>query len=314
MNRGGGNRNRPYENTLLNDLHEIMPEALYDSDLFNSPILRFFQQRVGHMFPSYHRERGLYLRDQADSRRHAFRSTRLSRMPNPVVQPLPQTPASDFAARASDFAARASDHVARASDFGARATPVVQTYESNVSESFLRGLLLSIMAENATQASITPPTPPPIATSSAEDEDSDTTEGERVPNAPSPLETEAQRRIIRRGHSGISVTIPGGARWWDPVAVRPSAAAYSRNTVLIDSSGVPAGTVCTVCQSTPGEDLSGVPITEPMWRKLRGCQHYFHKICADRWFEQNIHCPNCRADIRTVPQVGPTEGTETLNV
>jgi len=288
MNRGGGNRNRPYENTLLNDLHEIMPEALYDSDLFNSPILRFFQQRVGHMFPSYHRERGLYLRDQADSRRHAFRSTRLSRMPNPVVQPLP------------------------VSDSSQRATPVVQTYESNVSESFLRGLLLSIMAENATQASITPPTPP-VATSSAEDDDSDTAEGERIISAPSPLEAEAQRQVIRRGHSGISVTIPGGARWWDPVAVRPSAVAYSRNTILMDSTGVPVGTVCTVCQSAPGEDLSGVPITETMWRKLRGCQHYFHKICADRWFEQNIHCPNCRADIRTVPQV-VTEGTATLNV
>ena len=282
MNRGGGNRNRPYENILLNDLHEIMPEALYDSDLFNSPILRFFQQRVGHMFPAYHRERGSYLRDQADSRRHAFRSTRLSRMPNPVMPPPP--------------------------------VPVVQTYESNVSETFLRSLLLSIMAENATQASITPPTPPPAASLSAEDDDSDTAEGERVPNAPSPLEVEPPRRILRRGHSGISVTIPGGARWWDPVTVRPSAAAYSRNTVLMDSSNIPAGTVCTVCQSAPGEDLSGAPITEPMWRKLRGCQHYFHKTCADRWFDQNIHCPNCRADIRTVTQVGPTEATETLNV
>lgn len=257
------------------------------------------------MFPSYHRERGLYLRDQADSRRHAFRSTRLSRMPNPVVQPLP----------ASDISARASDHVARATDFVAqRVAPIVQTYESNVSETFLRSLLLSIMAENATQASITPPTPPPAASLSAEDDDSDTAEGERVPNAPSPLEVEPPRRILRRGHSGISVTIPGGARWWDPVTVRPSAAAYSRNTILIDSSGVPAGTVCTVCQSSPGEDLSGVPITESMWRKLRGCQHYFHKTCADRWFDQNIHCPNCRADIRTVTQVGPTEATETLNV
>lgn len=300
MNRGGGNRNRPYENTLLNDLHEIMPEALYDSDLFNSPILRFFQQRVGHMFPSYHRERGLYLRDQADSRRHAFRSTRLSRMPNPVIPPP---------------------------------VPVVQTYESNVSETFLRSLLLSIMAENSVQPSIAPTSPPPIiesatatatasASSSTEEEDeSDMTEGGRIINAASPLDAEAEprgnrnvHRIIRRGHSGITVTIPGGSRWWDPVAVRPSATAYSRNTVLLDSSGVPAGTVCTVCQSAPGEDLSGVPITETMWRKLRGCQHYFHKICADRWFEQNIHCPNCRADIRTFHQVGPAEGTDTLNV
>ena len=291
MNRGGGNRNRPYENTLLNDLHEIMPEALYDSDLFNSPILRFFQQRVGHMFPLYHRERGLYLRDQADSRRHAFRSTRLSRMPNPVVPPP--------------------------------SAPVVQTYESNISESFLRGLLLSIMAENAVQPSINPTSPPPIiesatatasASSSTEEEDeSDMTDGGRIINAASPLE--AEPRIIRRGHSGITVTIPGGSRWWDPVAVRPSATAYARNTVLMDSSGVPAGTVCTVCQSAPGEDLSGVPITDTVWRKLRGCQHYFHKICADRWFEQNIHCPNCRADIRTLYQrPDSTEDTNTLNV
>ena len=292
MNRGGGNR-RPYENILLNDLHEIMPEALYDSDLFNSPILRFFQQRVGHMFPAYHRERSSYLRDQADSRRHAFRSTRLSRMPNPVIPPP---------------------------------VPVVQTYESNVSEGFLRGLLLSIMAENA----VLPATPPATAaatttaaaaaaaaaaTSSSteeEDDESDMTDGGRIINAPSPLE--AEPRIIRRGHSGITVTIPGGSRWWDPVAVRPSAGAYSRNTILMDSNCVPAGTVCTVCQSAPGEDLSGVPITDTVWRKLRSCQHYFHKICADRWFEQNIHCPNCREDIRTLYQRPDTEGTDTLNV
>ena len=295
MNRGGGNR-RPYENILLNDLHEIMPEALYDSDLFNSPILRFFQQRVGHMFPAYHRERGSYLRDQADSRRHAFRSTRLSRMPNPVMPPPP--------------------------------VPVVQTYESNVSESFLRGLLLSIMAENsvlpaslpaataaATAATAAPAAPAPDSTSSEEEDESDMTDGGRIINAASPLETELEPRIIRRGHSGITVTIPGGSRWWDPVAVRPSAGAYSRNTILMDSNCVPAGTVCTVCQSAPGEDLSGVPITDTVWRKLRSCQHYFHKICADRWFEQNIHCPNCRADIRTLYQrPDSTEGTDTLNV
>lgn len=279
MNRGGGNRNRPYDNTLLNDLHEIMPEALYDSDLFNSPILRFFQQRVGHMFPSYHRERGLYLREQADSRRHAFRSTRLSRLPNPVIQSQPIAP--------------------------------VQTYEStNVSEGFLRGLLLSIMAENATLGSIAPPTPPATSTAPAsaaedEEEDSDTQEGGRIVNAPSPLETDVQpRRIIRTQRSGITVTIPGGTTWWDPVTVRPSVAVYARNTIIMDASSVPTGTVCTVCQSAPGEDLSGATVTDTLWRKLRGCQHYFHKTCADRWFEQHIHCPNCRADIRTAQAEG----------
>jgi len=275
MNRGhggGGQRNRPYDNTLLNDLHEIIPEAMYDSDLFNSPLLRFFQQRVGHMFPVYHRERGLYLREQADSRRHAFRSTRLSRIPNPVVQPPPT---------------------------------IVQNYDpSTVTDTFLRSLLLSIVAENAAAA-----TAPATAPASPSDEE------EEPPAPPRPVRN--IHRIIRTERAGITVTIPGGTTWWDPVSVRPTVGVYNRNTALVDASGVPAGTVCTICQSAPGEDLSGATVLETVWRKLRGCQHFFHKRCADRWFESHSQCPNCRADIRTLQTLETTataaEG-DTLNV
>jgi Ring finger domain len=284
MNRGsgsGGQRNRPYDNTLLNDLHEIMPEAMYDSDLFNSPILRFFQQRVGHMFPVYHRERGLYLREQADSRRHAFRSTRLSRMPNPVVQPPPVAPTWP--------------------------ATIVQNYDpATVSDTFLRSLLLSIVAENAAAA-----TAPATAPASPSDE-----EEEEAP-VPPPRPVRNVHRIIRTERAGITVTIPGGTTWWDPVSVRPTVGVYNRNTALVDASGVPAGTVCTICQSAPGEDLSGATVQETVWRKLRGCQHFFHKRCADRWFESHIQCPNCRADIRTLQTLETTataaEG-DTLNV
>jgi len=277
MNRGhggGGQRNRPYDNTLLNDLHEIIPEAMYDSDLFNSPLLRFFQQRVGHMFPVYHRERGSYLREQADSRRHAFRSTRLSRMPNPVVQPPPT---------------------------------IVQNYDpSTVTDTFLRSLLLSIVAENAASATATAPATAPASPSDEEEE----------PPAP-PRPVRNIHRIIRTERAGITVTIPGGTTWWDPVSVRPTVGVYNRNTALVDASGVPAGTVCTICQSAPGEDLSGATVLETVWRKLRGCQHFFHKRCADRWFESHIQCPNCRADIRTLQTLETTatsaEG-DTLNV
>ena len=286
MNRGhggGGQRNRPYDNTLLNDLHEIIPEAMYDSDLFNSPLLRFFQQRVGHMFPVYHRERGLYLREQADSRRHAFRSTRLSRMPNPVVQPPPVAPTWP--------------------------ATIVQNYDpSTVTDTFLRSLLLSIVAENAAAA-----TAPATAPASPSDE-------EEEPPAPSPAPPRPVRnihRIIRTERAGITVTIPGGTTWWDPVSVRPTVGVYNRNTALVDASGVPAGTVCTICQSAPGEDLSGATVLETVWRKLRGCQHFFHKRCADRWFESHIQCPNCRADIRTLQTLETTETAaegDTLNV
>ena len=280
--RGGGGggvnqRNRPYDNTLLNDLHEIIPEALYDSDLFNAPLLRFFQQRIGHMFPAYHRERGFYLRDQADSRRHAFRSTRLSRMPNPVVTSAPPPRES-----------------------------VVQTYDaSTFNDTFLRSLLLSIVAENAGQPATSAPAPAEDTSASAEEE-------EEAPSPP-PRSHRNVHRLIRTERAGITVTIPGGTTtWWDPVTIRPSAATYSRNTQLVDASGVPAGTVCTICQSAPGDDLSGATLLDTMWRKLRGCQHFFHKRCADTWFQNHIQCPNCRADIRTAqpslpaPEAGPT--------
>lgn len=271
MNRGDTRgRYRPYESVLLNELHEIIPEALYDSDLFNSPLLRFFQQRVGHIYPAFHRERGLYLREQADSRRHAFRSTRLSRVPNPIIQtPAPALPPT-----------------------------VVQSLESSsLQDSFLRTLLLSIVAENAARPEATPPPQP--STDAADEEE--------------PPPTRNVHRLVRTERAGITVTIPGGTTtWWDPVSIRPSVAVYNRNTTLVDSIGVPVGTVCTICQSAPGEDLSGATV-DTMWRKLLGCQHFFHKRCADRWFEQHIQCPNCRADIRT-PQLVPVPPADTVEM
>ena len=34
-------------------------------------------------------------------------------------------------------------------------------------------------------------------------------------------------------------------------------------------------------------------------REITKCKHIFHVDCADKWFENNIKCPNCRQDIRT---------------
>ena len=34
-------------------------------------------------------------------------------------------------------------------------------------------------------------------------------------------------------------------------------------------------------------------------REIIKCKHIFHVECADKWFENNIKCPNCRQDIRT---------------
>jgi hypothetical protein len=186
---------------------------------------------------------------------------------------------------------------------------MVQALDSAaLQDSFLRTLLLSIVAENAARPEPNNPQPtPPLTTEPTEEEDE------------SPRPTRNIHRLVRTERSGITVTIPGGTTtWWDPVSIRPSLTVYNRNTALVDASGVPAGTVCTICQSAPGDDLSGATVTDTVWRKLLGCQHFFHKRCADRWFEQHIQCPNCRADIRTpqlVPVAPPPTGpTETVDM
>jgi hypothetical protein len=48
--------------------------------------------------------------------------------------------------------------------------------------------------------------------------------------------------------------------------------------------------ICGICQDlyTEGQAI----------RKIHHCSHEFHKSCIDPWFQQNVHCPICRFDIR----------------
>lgn len=74
-----------------------------------------------------------------------------------------------------------------------------------------------------------------------------------------------------------------------PVVVRPSEeqiAAGSR----VDFVGAVPDTQCAICQA-------GFEIGEER-RTLTHCDHEFHRACIDPWFQQNVHCPVCRHDIR----------------
>jgi uncharacterized paraquat-inducible protein A len=75
-----------------------------------------------------------------------------------------------------------------------------------------------------------------------------------------------------------------------PVPVIPTRAQIADATVLT-SLAPPADVVCPICQSH--EDANS-----DEWRIIRHCQHRFHRDCIDTWFEQNVHCPVCRFDVR----------------
>ena len=282
-------RRRPYELNLLNDLHEIVPEFLYDTEIATSSTIRFFQNRLSHMYPEFHRQRGYYLREQADSRRTALRAANIrpSRMPNPIITP---------SASASLHRAVPITHTPTAftpstafipPSVPLQTPPVIQTWESlqnSTYENLIRTLLLSIVNDNNV----------PAATSDEEDE-------VVTPPVASQRGQRPLRHILRTARGGINITIPGDldGAWWDPVTVRPSATLYNRNTEVLDASGVSLEVNCSICQSHVLEDLSGAAV-ENTWRRIRQCGHMFHTSCIDRWFSQNIHCPLCRTDIRTL--------------
>lgn len=48
--------------------------------------------------------------------------------------------------------------------------------------------------------------------------------------------------------------------------------------------------ICVICQ----EEITGPCIL----RKITKCGHKFHLECLDKWLENKITCPSCRADIR----------------
>ena len=49
---------------------------------------------------------------------------------------------------------------------------------------------------------------------------------------------------------------------------------------------------CAICQDVIESSQSV--------RRLTYCNHYFHQLCIDTWFQRNVHCPSCRHDIRIV--------------
>ena len=77
-----------------------------------------------------------------------------------------------------------------------------------------------------------------------------------------------------------------------PIIVRPTAEQISRNT-LVGHVASDEPVTCAICQDTLSPEQEG--------RKLLACSHWFHRTCIDTWFTRNVHCPNCRHDVRDMP-------------
>jgi len=87
--------------------------------------------------------------------------------------------------------------------------------------------------------------------------------------------------------------------FFDSIPVQPTLAEINLASEIIQSDSPLIGdAICAVCQDHDSPRDSSGAVASNGWRKLRTCNHMFHKNCIDRWFESHVHCPVCRADIR----------------
>jgi len=86
----------------------------------------------------------------------------------------------------------------------------------------------------------------------------------------------------------------------EPVIVRPTDEQITAATRL-GSPNDPTE-VCAICQET-------IEDNQPA-RLINYCEHWFHTNCIDVWFQQNVHCPVCRHDIRILEDVSGNPNPE----
>lgn len=104
------------------------------------------------------------------------------------------------------------------------------------------------------------------------------------------------------GHNGPAVPLGLAPDIWAaftaPVPVVPSATIIATNTELVSGSTIPlTQRNCSVCQD--------VIIPTEECRRLRPCQHVYHRSCIDQWFLRSVACPTCRHDIRVATPPSP---------
>ncbi len=230
----------PYGIDLLDDIHNLFPEVLYDNLLFHPNVLvSFFQRRVEQLFArEFARNRTQYRMFQQARRR---RESGIFQ-PASLVYSLP-SPAHSSTTTAATAPLNRTVYPTQ---------PVTTEESEDVNEQlnqFAEQILSSVLAGFG---------------------------------GTSPL-----RSSIPILMSATTRTIPVDMT---PVPVVPTAEQIQAATILT-SLPPPADVVCTICQDSE-------VVGQSEWRIIRHCNHRFHKSCVDRWFQQNVHCPVCRFDIR----------------
>jgi hypothetical protein len=272
-------RNREYESlynvSLLDDLHNYFPELLYNHTQFSSvqDVLGYIQQNTQNQFNLY----SMGMRDYNAQRTTARRSqqgaapvqNRHTVRPHTVRTPLQQQ---------------------------ATMPPVQQTVRPHPP-------VQQAVRPREDDRVVTPPrNSQRTANPTVYDDDPELTQ--QLEDLVTFMATQPRNprgiggtfSFLSNMLGGVGATFPVLARepplpqnFMEPVTVRPTHEQIEEAS-RVDVLAVASSDNCAICQDSFAAHSNR--------RTLVACNHAFHMNCIDTWFEQNVHCPVCRHDIR----------------
>jgi len=281
-----------YGFSTLDELHNFMPELLYDESMFQNEMVNYFRHRMSSLFnPVYVRQQNIYNIYMAQARRTAFNEWRNSRR---VQSATPSPPAG---------------------------VPDILGALNNVFNTAIPG-----SSAVRVEIPIIPSTPPaqirrrttlepPAVTRVNGDAGApggDSAVPPRRQRNPNNFITANELLHLTPGTGGdvnsflniltgavlggidIPITTTVGNRgFWQEVDVTATSAQINAGSTVVEGSTIGADVNCAICQEHTYADGN----SSHQWRRLH-CAHEFHRECVDSWLEQSVHCPVCRADIR----------------
>jgi hypothetical protein len=248
---------------VLDTIHNLFPEIMYDEELFASELETYLRYRMSRHFPAmFSRQQNLYRLYNSARIREEVTNWRLGNIivpsetrhihhPSPVRFVRQRSPYGRTATQTSNWT---------------RETP--QT-----------------TAPSTTQTTTAPASQEP-----------------RVVRHNRTVRTAAEPNIlVSMLTTELMDILPNiRTRWGEQeqfvdINVAPTQQQIDAFSEIKEHNAIPPETVCAVCQDHETQSPNNA------WRILR-CQHSFHKSCVDTWFQRNVHCPVCRIDIRDLYQ------------
>lgn len=314
-----------YGFSFLDELHNFFPELMYDNHIFDHAPVHWMRHRIQTLFPAvFARNTHLYGIYQQAQRRQGFQEWIARQNPPPTAEPtLTQTPTPPVTAppvtatpvtappvTAPPVTTPIEQPVAE-TQIQVRTLPLVQSEQ--LIQTLLAGMMNSVRSGEI-RPPIVSPTPESAAQSSATNMETDDDDNIivppsvitplaplRIPSAmPSLIYRINQRQRQAFPAANIMSTLlnfaeemdVGGNTLWPDVQVSPTLEQIEAGSDFVDPIDVPVETVCAVCMEHDRRGEFNTP-----WRRL-DCNHEFHQPCIDQWYNQSVHCPVCRHDIR----------------